>query len=306
MDRREFFEKSFKFAIGAAAGFLLKDFNVMFSKEMEEKPYDLVAIKNGEVEEMFDEAIKYIGGITRFVKKDASVLIKPNIGFALPPERGATTHPGLVEHIAKRCFEAGAKKVYVFDNSVEFGNLCYKYSKIEDVAKRVGATLVPADSTKYFQNIKIPKAKILKEAMVHEVFLEADVFINVPVLKTHSSTRVTIGLKNNMGIVWDRHFWHRTDLHQCIADFAVFRKPDLTVIDAYRVMTRNGPRGVSMEDVNVMKTMIVSTDPVAADSAGARILKFNPEEIGYIRIAKQEKQLGEYDLTKLNIKRISM
>ncbi|MCX7820111.1 MAG: DUF362 domain-containing protein [Brevinematales bacterium] len=306
MDRREFFEKTFKFAIGAVSGFLIKDFNVLFSKEPEDKTYDLVAIKNGEVEEMFDEAIKHIGGMMRFVRKDSSVLIKPNIGFALPPERATTTNPNLVAHIAKRCFEAGAKKVYVFDNSVEFGDICYKNSKIEDTVKRVGATLVPAGSTKYFQTVKIPKAKSLKEAMVHEVYLEADILINVPILKTHSSTRATIGLKNNMGVVWDRYYWHRNDLHQCIADFSVFRKPELTVVDAYRVLTRNGPRGVSMEDVSVMKTMIVSPDPVAADAAGARILGLNPEDIGYIKIASTEKQLGEYDLSKLNIKRITL
>ncbi len=306
MNRREFFKKSFKYLLGAASGFLLKDFNILFSKEVEDKPFDLVAIRNGEVEVMFDEAITYLGGINRFVRKDSTVLIKPNIGFALPPERGATTNPALVAHIAKRCFEAGAKKVYIFDNSVEFGDLCYRNSKIEEAAKRVGATLVPGGSTKYFQNVKIPKAKSLKEAMVHEVFLEADILINVPILKTHSSTRATIGLKNNMGVVWDRYFWHRNDLHQCIADFSVFRKPELTVVDAYRVLTRNGPRGVSMEDVSVMKTMILSADPVAADSAGARILGFNPEDIGYIRIASREKQLGEYDLSKLNIKRIAL
>ncbi len=304
MTRREFLKKTFTYAVGITAGSILKDFNVLFSKEIEEDNYNLVAIKNGEVEEMFDEAVKYLGGMQKFVKKDSKVLIKPNIGFALPPERGATTNPNLVAHIVKRCFEAGAKKVYIFDNSVEFGDLCYKYSGIEEAAKNAGATLVPANSTKYFQNIKIPKAKVLKEAMVHEIFLEADVFINVPILKTHSGTRVTIGLKNNMGVVWDRHYWHRNNLNQCIADFAVFRKPDLTVVDAYRIMTRNGPRGVGPEDVKITKNMIISTDPVACDAAGAKILGFDPKDISYLKIASEEKMLGEYDLTKVKIKRI--
>jgi len=306
MDRREFFKKTFEGLVGLGVPFLLKDFNILFSKEIENKPYDLVAIKNGEVGEMFDEGIKYLGGLERFVVKNSTVVVKPNIGFALPPERGATTNPSLVGHIVKRCLEAGAKKVYVFDNAVEFEPHCYKNSCIEDSVKKAGGMMVSANSSSYYQEVKIPKAKVLKEVKVHEVLLEADVFINVPVLKTHSSTKVTIGMKNNMGVVLDRHYWHRNDLHQCIADFAVFRKPELTVVDAYRAVVRGGPRGYSMEDVKVLKTMLMSTDPVACDAAGAKILGFNPEEIPYIKIAGDEKLLGSYDLAKLNIKRITL
>ncbi|MCX8059334.1 MAG: DUF362 domain-containing protein, partial [Spirochaetes bacterium] len=276
MNRRDFFKKTFKYLAGFITGSIIKDFdkgvNIILGQETEEKTYDLVAIKNGEVEQMFDEAIKYLGGLNKYIRKNSTVLIKPNIGFALAPERAATTNPALVAHLVKRSFESGAKKVYIFDNSAENSELCYKISQIEEAAKKAGATVIPSNNQKYYQLIKIPKAQVLKEAYVHEIFLEADIFINVPILKTHSSTKATIGLKNNMGIVWDRGYWHRTNLHQCIADFAVFRKPDLTIVDAYRALIRHGPRGVSMEDVRVMKTLIISPDPVAADAAGAKLL----------------------------------
>ena len=115
----------------------------------------------------------------------------------------------------------------------------------------------------------------------------ADVFINVPILKHHSSSMVTVGMKNLMGVVWDREYWHRNDLHQCIADFASYRRPELTVVDAYNVMKQNGPRGVSASDVVPMKSQIVSTDFVAADAAAAKLFGAEPDDIRYIQLAAQ-------------------
>ncbi len=112
-------------------------------------------------------------------------------------------------------------------------------------------------------------------------------------------------MKNHMGIVWDRGYWHRTDLNQCIADFAAYRKPDLNVIDAYRVITKRGPRGVSEEDVVMMKSLLLSRDIVAADAAAAKLFGTEPEKVSYIKLA-HEAGLGSMDLTKLSINRIKM
>jgi uncharacterized protein (DUF362 family) len=106
-----------------------------------------------------------------------------------------------------------------------------------------------------------------------------------------------------MGVVWDRRFWHRNDLHQCIADYATFRKPDLNVIDAYYIMKKNGPRGVSTADLVTMKSQILSTDIVAADTAAAKLFGINLSEVPYIELAKQL-GVGTMDLSKLNIDRI--
>ena len=130
-------------------------------------------------------------------------------------------------------------------------------------------------------------------------------FINVPVLKDHESARLTMGMKNNMGIVWDRGFWHRNDLHQCIADFASFKKPDLTIIDAYNILKRNGPRGVSIKDVVLLKSQIISTDIVAADAAAAKLFGLEPDQVQYITHAHDMK-LGTKNLQDLSISRIKM
>jgi uncharacterized protein (DUF362 family) len=153
--------------------------------------------------------------------------------------------------------------------------------------------------------VTVPNALTLKKSKVHELILESDVFFNVPVLKSHSSARVTIAMKNLMGIVWDRGEWHANDLHQCIADFAAYRKPDLNIVDAYAVMKRNGPRGVSVEDVVTMKSLLLSTDMVTADAASAKLFGREPSDIPHIRIAA-EKKIGRMDLDALSIKRIAL
>jgi uncharacterized protein (DUF362 family) len=132
------------------------------------------------------------------------------------------------------------------------------------------------------------------------------VFINVPVLKNHNSTRMTGCLKNTMGIVWDRGYFHKNNLHQCIADYALYeKKPALNVLDCYNVMVKNGPQGVSKEDSVLMKSQILTTDWVAGDAAGAKMLGMEPEMIDYIPIA-HKMGLGNMKLETLNIKRIKM
>jgi uncharacterized protein (DUF362 family) len=135
------------------------------------------------------------------------------------------------------------------------------------------------------------------------LILSSDVFINVPVLKSHGGAKLTMAMKNLMGVVWDRRFWHRNGLHQCIADFATYRKPDLNVIDAYHVMKQNGPRGVSTADVVNMQSQIIALDMVAADTAGARLFGMEPVEIPHIAMA-EELGVGTMDLSRLNIDRI--
>lgn len=130
-------------------------------------------------------------------------------------------------------------------------------------------------------------------------------FINVPVIKHHSSADLSLAMKNLMGIVWDRRFWHRNNLHQCIADFSSYYKPSLNVIDGYRVMMKNGPRGVSVNDVSLVKSLIISADIVAADAAATKIFGSDPEKVDYLRIAGEMK-IGEINLEKLNINRIKL
>ncbi|NCC24737.1 MAG: DUF362 domain-containing protein [Deltaproteobacteria bacterium] len=307
MDRREFLKKSIAGGIVAGTALALRPYVALASTSEPSnlEKFDLVAVKGGEPGAMFDLAMASLGGMKTFVAKGNKVLVKPNIGWDVGPERAGNTNPNLVARIVDHCLQAGAKDVYVFDHTCDHWVRSYKNSGIEGAVKDVGGKIVSGDSEGYYQKIAIPHARRLTEVKVHELVLDADVFINVPVLKHHSSTRLTIGMKNLMGVVWDRGYWHRNDLHQCIADFASTHKPTLTVVDAFNVMKRNGPRGVSVADVVPMKSLIVSTDPVAADAAAAKLFGDEPGDIRHIRLAA-EMNVGQMDLSALAIHRIKM
>jgi len=308
MDRRDFIKKSIQAGIIVGSASTLGKYSSLFASTTSNpfhpsNNYDLVAIKGGEPDVMFDKAIESLGGMKSFIKKGQKVVVKPNIGWDVIPERAGNTNPALVKRIVQHCYEAGAKEVYVFDNTCDDWKRCYSNSGIEKAVKDAGGKVVSGDSERYYQEVEVKQGKKLKDAKVHELILDSDVFINVPILKHHSSAELTIAMKNLMGNVWDRGYWHRNDLHQCIADFTSYRKPDLNIVDAYYVMKRNGPRGVSKGDVVLMKSQIISTDIVAADAASAKLFGKEPEEISYIKLAA-EMNIGTMDLSKLNINRI--
>jgi uncharacterized protein (DUF362 family) len=308
MKRRDFLRKTAAATLAAGTVMKFGNFSSLWAVENDaqaDKPFDLVAVRNGEPEIMFDRAIESLGGMEKFVKPGMSVVVKPNIGWDVIPERAANTHPGLVKRIVEHCFQAGAKDVFVFDHTCDLWTACYSNSGIEQAVKSAGGTMMPGNVERMYQDVEIPGAERLKTAKVHELILNSDVFINVPVLKHHASARVTIAMKNLMGIVYDRRFWHRNDLQQCIADFCLFSKPTLNVVDAYRVMTRNGPKGVSEEDVVLTRNLLVSTDIVAVDAAATRIFGSEPDEIPHITIG-HDMGIGNMNLQELSINRITI
>jgi uncharacterized protein (DUF362 family) len=300
ISRKDFLRKCSTLTIAASLSYIGFNSRNAFSQT---NVFDLVAVRGGKPDDMFDEAVKTMGGtLSGLIKKGQTVVVKPNIGWDKTPDQGANTNPLLVKRIVEHCFGAGAKKVYVFDNSCTYWKSAYKNSGIESAAKEAGATIAPGDSSSYYQKVAIP-GKNLKTAQVHELILDSDVFINVPVLKNHMSARMTSAIKNLMGVVYDRGVYHSNGLHQCIADFGTYRKPDLNIIDAYIVMEKNGPRGISKNDLVKKKMQIVSRDMVLADAAAAKILGYKPENIGYITIS-EELKIGSADLEKASIKRI--
>jgi uncharacterized protein (DUF362 family) len=267
---------------------------------------DLVAVKNGEPDVMFDKAIAEYGGMSTFVKKGQTVLVKPNIGWNCPPEAAATTNPKLVRRIIEHCFNAGAKKVFVFDHTCDSWELCYETSTLEKTAKDAGATVAPANMASYYQDVDLKGASKLTKTKVHELYLQADVIINVPILKNHSGSTITAAMKNLMGVVWDRGDYHSfRGLDTCIADFCVARKPDLNVIDAYNIMTKNGPRGFNKQGLVLKKSLLVSKDILAADTAAVKLFGLDPTSITYLLKGKLL-GIGSMDLDKMNIKRITL
>jgi len=307
MDRRDFIKKGLVSGIAAGAA-TMGVFNINKALGLSEPytstlPWDLVAVRGGEPGAMFDMAIASMGGMKQFLKKGQTVVLKPNIGWDSTVEKAGNTNPQLISTIIKHCFDAGAKNVYVFDHTCDNWTKCYASSGIEKAANDAGAKVVGGNTENYYQNVTITGTKILKTVKVHELILQSDVFINVPILKNHTSCKVTAGLKNLMGTVWDRQYWHGNDLQQCIGEFPMYRKPDLNIVDAYAVMKRNGPRGVSAADVEKMKSLVLSTDIVAADAAATKFFGKEPNEIKYLKVASELK-LGNMNLDQLRVNRI--
>jgi uncharacterized protein (DUF362 family) len=265
----------------------------------------LAAVRDGSRAGMLDQAMRMLGGMEAFVKKGQHVLVKPNIGWDVPPERGANTHPELVARLVELCLAAGAGSVTVFDNSCDQWQRAYATSGAEEACRRTGATLVNGKDESLYRQMDIPNGVKLKSAKVHSLYLDSDVVINAPVLKHHSGTLMTACMKNLMGVVWDRGFYHKNDLHQCIADILTLRKPDLNVLDAYHPMVRNGPRGRTADDVVVMKTLLASPDIVAIDAAATKLLDHQPSDVRYVTLAAGM-NLGAMELEKVDIRRFKM
>ena len=310
MKRRDFLKAAA--LTGVASAIKLSDgMDIMAQKVT--KPggsYDLVAVMGGEPADMFRKGIAELGGISKFVKKGQKVVVKPNIGWDKTPELAGNTNPLLVAEIVKQCIKAGASVVQVIDHSCDDWRKCYTNSGIEAAAKAAGAKVLSANEEIYYREIDLPRGVKLKKAKVLNAILDCDVWINVPVLKNHGGASMTIAMKNHMGIVWDRGAFHRNDLQQCIADICTLNKPAvLHVVDAYRIMKTNGPRGRSLTDVANPKAMFLSSDIVAVDTAATKFfnqLESMPlESVKHIKNAEDLK-LGTMNIESLKVKRISI
>lgn len=295
MKRREFLGKSLIFIAGLGFSQLFK----IGRKEVEGGDFKskIVVAKGDSPEDITIKAIEGLGGIENFVKKGNKVLIKPNIAWDRTIEQAANTHPDVVKALIKMCKKAGASEIIVVDNSCSPWKVTYYKSGIEAVVKEAGGIINPPLN---FRKVTISGTQVLKEAEILEDVLDADVIINVPIVKVHGSdAKVTISMKNLMGIVKDRGYFHRTDLSRCIAEIASYIKPHLIVIDATRVLLTGGPAGPGM--VKQLNMVAAGTDFVALDAFGATLLGINPDTVRHIQIAI-EMGLGQGDLSKVNVK----
>lgn len=309
MQRRDFLKMGF--AVGAA--FSLDNLSGLFpAAEAAESPSpsaqnrpSLVAVRGGSRTAMLDAALAALGGIGAFVQPGQSVVIKPNCAWDKSPEMGANTHPELVGRMVKLCREAGAAHVTVFDHSCDAWQRVYRTSGIQEAVEQNGGSMLTGDDEAMYRDHENPQARNLKQAKVHEAILDADVYINMPVLKHHSGARMTGCMKNAMGLVWDRGFFHSHDLHQCIADSVLLRRPDLNVLDAFAPMLRNGPKGKDENDLIATRALLAGTDIVAIDAAASKLLGNKDGDVRHIELAAGM-GLGEKDLSKVAIRRITL
>jgi len=265
-----------------------------------DKP-DLVVAQGMPPAKITRAAIDGLGGIKRFIARGDIVVVKPNIGWDRTPEYAANTNPQVVATVIRLCFEAGAAKVKVFDNTVNDARRTYRQSGIADAAKSAGALVSFIDERK-FKDMRI-NGLILKSWPLYTEVFEADKVINVPIAKTHGLSQLTLGMKNWMGVMggWRGRIHQRID--ESLVDLAMTVKPALTILDAVRILMDNGPSGGDLKDVKILNMVIAGVDPVAVDAFGTTLFGMKPADLGYIRIGHQV-GLGSMDLGKLRIQRI--
>jgi len=266
---------------------------------------DLAVARNGDPEDMVRKAVEALGGMKRFVKSGDQVIVKPNICVAYHGYKyAATTNPWVVGAIVKLALEAGAKRVSVLD--FPFGGTAeqaYAVSGIKDEVNKAGGKMVVMSNVKYVETA-IPQGKSIKSARIYDDVLNADVLINVPIAKNHELARLTLGMKNLMGVIYNRSMMH-ADLGQRLADLNSRVKSSLVIVDAVRMLMNHGPTGGNLSDVKKADTIIASRDVVAADSFAATLFGLKPNDLSYIK--KGEKMgLGENNLDQLKIEEINL
>ena len=263
---------------------------------------DVVKVENGEPEDLLISACKEIGGLERFIAKGDVVVIKPNIGWDRAPELAANTNPGLIGKLTELCFSAGAKQVKIFDRTCNNPLRCYSNSMIEKNGSRAGADVIQVRQSRYV-NHPLPKGKLLREWPIYRDYLEADKVINVPIAKHHSMSSVTLGLKNLMGVMGGERGSLHSEFATKLIDIAETIKPTLTIIDAYRILLRNGPQGGNPDDVKLARTLIISPCTVSADIASLNLFNLQPDQVAHIKEAISRK-MTLYDPDHLNIKKV--
>jgi uncharacterized protein (DUF362 family) len=248
-------------------------------------------------------AIDAFGGIKNFISRGDVVVVKPNMGWDRLPEQAANTNPEVVSTIVKLCFEAGAKKVKVFDRTVNDPRRCYKQSGIADAVGSLGAQVSFMDDRR-FADVSI-KGQVLKDWPLYKDLFEADKIINVPIAKHHGLAKLTMSMKNWMGVMGGERGRIHQKIGESLADICLVIKPTLTVLDAVRILTENGPQGGNLKDVKRMDTVIVGRDQVAIDSYGATLFGMKGSDLSFVK-AGAAAGIGVMDLSKLKIKNLNV
>lgn len=263
----------------------------------------LVQVRGDSPYEITRRAVAELGGMGRIVSRSDVVMIKPNIGWNRTVEQAACTNPEVLRALIELAFDAGAKKVVVMDNTCHKAEDCYQRSGIEAMARKAGAEVRYCDDNRLVTHDF--KGELLGPWPVYRDFLEVDKFINVPILKHHGSSGLTIAMKNLYGILGGNRGKLHRDMGENIADLAAGFKSHLVLVDAYRILLRNGPVGGRLSDVELRRTVIASTHIVHADVTAAVLFNRDPRHIEFLQAAHARK-MGEIDPAKIAVKNVSI
>ncbi len=294
MQRRDFFKY-------AGAGLALS--TGLLAADSVKATSRIAVCRNGQPADLVRKAIDSLGGMSQFVKKGQTVLLKPNIGWDRSPEQAANTNPEALAQVIKLCLAAGAKRVRVLDRTCHEARRCYEHSGIEKAAVAAGAQVRHIVDSR-FTDVAIPQGELIKSWKFYQDALEADVIINMPIAKDHGISRVTLGFKNIMGLLGGQRGALHNKFMTKIVDINMAIKPALTIIDAWRILVRNGPTGGNLADVVEKQTIIAGADRVAVDAYAMSLFDINPMQVEYLQTASK-RGLGELDLKLVHVMEVN-
>ena len=265
---------------------------------------DIASVTGADIETRVRAAVAAVGGMERYVNKGDRVALKPNLSFASPVKRATTTNPEVLRAVITLCFEAGAKNVIVLDHPLQDAAIINTKAELAQMVKQIkdASIFLPTTENLYREAI-MPEAKEMKSTKTAKILDEMDVLINVPIAKNHSATAVSLSIKGNLGLVWDRIAYHNSgDFNQSLADLATIIKPNLVIVDATRALLTRGPQGPGK--VLKLDTIIAGTDPVGVDSYTVEMTwgkwELTGKNVEHL-VKSAEMGLGEIDTSKLNI-----
>jgi uncharacterized protein (DUF362 family) len=262
-----------------------------------------VWVENGEPDRLLAAAFKEFGGVSRFIARGDVVVIKPNIGWDEPPEHASNTNPDLVASLVRSCLDAGAKTVKVFDRTCNNPLRCYTNSGVEEKAKASGADVLHVRDTGFVR--KAVGGELVKDWPIFREYLDADKTINVPIAKHHSLSRVTLGMKNLMGVMGGNRGEIHNDFTRKITDIDRAILPTLTIVDGYRILTKGGPRNKNLENVQTKRTLVMSPCMITADYVALDLFGLGLDDVDHLSHAV-EQGLARYDVRSLNLQKVKL
>lgn len=244
------------------------------------------------------KALDLAGDLSAKINKWDKVIFKVSIDKPRKESKGFATNPDLVRELINIAEKKKARRLTIVEG-VTGGDafIAYDLAGYSELAKRKGAILKSLDSGTYWRSW-VPDGSGYKKYWNSIEVLNCDVFVNVPVLRYDEKSSVSLSLKSMMGIVYGRaarkQLLDDDNVDEIIVDQNFIRPSDFVVIDGTSVVLQDGK---TIKDLGVI---IVSTDPVAADAVGAKILGFEPKTIRHLQIA-ESKGMGNADLKNIRI-----
>ncbi len=250
-------------------------------------------------------AVKLAGGLG--VESGDVVVVKPNAKNQSPPGYGIVTDPRVVEACVGLAFKEGAEKVKIADGAAYPTGAydtfaAFQTMGIMDVAKRWNVELVDLNSHDSL-DVDVPKGLALDWVRVGRSVMEADVVVNVPVLKTHKATLLSACLKNiGVGCATreEKKRLHRLGIDEGIVDVYSLVKPRFNVVDCIVAMEGDGPN-LPPGKAKPLGLVIAGSDGLAVDAVCSAVMGINPKKVKHLRMA-HDQGLGNWDLSNIEIK----